>query len=144
MAPIVVDASVVAKWYLPEQHHEQARALRDDYLNGTHDLYAPALLPFELLNALKYSGHFDSGELREAATSASEYGLELVPFHELGAVVSIATAADVTIYDASYVALARSHETTVYTADTALLDALADTPYSDAAAHIQSYPEQRT
>jgi predicted nucleic acid-binding protein len=30
MADVVVDTSTVVKWYIPEQHHEQARALRDD------------------------------------------------------------------------------------------------------------------
>lgn len=138
MAPTVVDASVVAKWYIPERHHEQARALRDDYLNGTHDLYAPALIPFEILNALKYSRHFDSDELRDAATSVSEYGLELVPSYELGPVVSIATESDVTTYDTFYVALAESHDTTAYTADTNLLDALENTAYSDVVTHIKS------
>ncbi len=37
MADAVVDTSTVVKWYIPEQHHEQARALRDDLLNGNVD-----------------------------------------------------------------------------------------------------------
>jgi len=52
MADVVVDTSTVVKWNIPEQHHEQARAIRDDFLNGKHDLFAPALMPFEAINAL--------------------------------------------------------------------------------------------
>lgn len=54
---------------IPEQHHEQARALRNDFLNGKHDLCAPALMPFEVVNALNYSGHYDGERLHEAAHS---------------------------------------------------------------------------
>jgi hypothetical protein len=69
MADVVVDTSTAVKWYIPEQHHEQARALRDDFLNGKHDLCAPALMPFEAVNALNYSGYYDAERLHEAAHS---------------------------------------------------------------------------
>ena len=138
MAGLVVDTSVVVKWYLPEQDHEPARELRDAYLEGEFDLIAPALLPFETINALRYSGHFDTEQLDAAAQSLSEYGIDLIPFREVGAVTKIATALDITVYDAAYVALAEQFETTGYTADETLLDDLAE-GYSDRLAHIHTY-----
>ena len=69
MAEIVVDTSVVVKWYIPEQHHEQARALRDAYLDGAFDQVTPALMPFEAVNALKYSGYYDEERLEDASKS---------------------------------------------------------------------------
>jgi predicted nucleic acid-binding protein len=139
MADVVVDTSTVVKWYIPEQDHERARTLRDDFLDGKHDLYAPALMPFEALNALSYSGHYDGERLVEAANSLGKYGVELVPFRACGPVAEITTAVDVTAYDAAYVALAVDREATAYTADATLLADLEGTEYGDAVAHIRTY-----
>lgn len=139
MTDIVVDASVVAKWYLPERNHEHARAVRDDYLNGRHNLLAPALLPFEVINALKYSGHYEGDRLLEASTTLPEYGIQLVPYRNVGPVAEIAVDLDITLYDASYLAVAHTNEATVYTADSRLLDATEDSAYSDRCSHIQKY-----
>ena len=139
MAEIVVDTSVVVKWYIPEQHHEQARALRDAYLDGKFDLIAPALMPFEAINVLKYSGHYEGNRLEEASKSLPEYGIELVPFNNTGPVAEIANKLDITIYDAAYIALAQKLETKAYTADGDLLDDL-EGEYRELAEHIQTYP----
>jgi predicted nucleic acid-binding protein len=139
MADVVVDTSTVVKWYIPEQDHERARTLRDDFLDGKHDLYAPALMPFEALNALSYSGHYDGERLVEAANSLGKYGVELVPFRACGPVAEVATAVDVAAYDAAYVALAVDREATAYTADATLLAYLEGTEYEDAVTHIQTY-----
>lgn len=48
MKLVVVDASVVAKWYVPEIHTLAALKL----LDGTYGLDAPDLLPSELGNIL--------------------------------------------------------------------------------------------
>lgn len=140
MADIVVDASVVAKWYIPEKDHERARKLRDDYLEGKRDLIAPALMPFEVVNALKYSGHYEGERLVEAADTLSEYGIELVPHHKAGSAAEIANELDITVYDASYVALAQEFETKAYTADSRLLDSL-EGKYSELAEHIRTYSD---
>lgn len=138
MTDIVVDTSVVVKWYLPEQHHEAARALRDTYLEGEIDLFAPELLPFEAINALRYSGQFDPDQLTAAAQSLSEYGIDFVSFRNAGSVADIATDLDITVYDAAYVALAERLDTTAYTADETLLDDI-QVEYSDHVAHIRTY-----
>lgn len=139
MPDLVVDTSTVVKWYIPEQHHEQARALRDDYLDGTHELCAPSLLPYEAVNALNYSGHYDGDRLAEAADSLATYGIEYVPFHSVGPIAEVTTAADITAYDAAYVALAADRETTVYTADATLVDDVAGTEYEGTVTHIREY-----
>jgi len=138
MSEIVVDTSVIVKWYIPEQHHEQARALRDAYLDGEFDLVAPALMSFEAVNALKYSGHYEGERLEEASRSLPEYGIALVPFNKTGPIVEIANNLDITIYDAAYIALAQKLDTKAYTADGNLLDNLKG-DYSELAEHIRTY-----
>ena len=138
MSELVIDASVVVKWYIPEQHHEQARGLRDAYLDGTFDLFAPALMPFEAVNALRYSGHYEGERLEEASRLLPEYGIDLVPFSKTGPVAEIATNIGITIYDAAYVAHAQKLDTKTYTADGNLLDGL-EGEYSTLAEHIRTY-----
>lgn len=139
MAELVVDASVVVKWYIPERNHERARALRDEYLDGTHDLIAPELMPFETVNALRYSGAYDEDRLVDASETLPEYGIELVAYRNIPAVAEIATELDITIYDAAYLALAAETDSVVYTADGTLLDDIAQTEYADDATHIRTY-----
>lgn len=141
MTDIVADASVIVKWYIPERDHRNARVLRDDHLDGNRGIIAPALLPFEVINALKYSGHFSRNDLQHASVTLPDYGIDLVPYANLGAVTTISSDLDITIYDAAYVALAQTRQTKAYTADNRLLEAIDGTAYADLAAHIRVYPE---
>lgn len=52
---IVVDASVAYKWYAEETWTQEARNMIDDYQNGHIDIASVALMPFEVLNALRYA-----------------------------------------------------------------------------------------
>jgi len=138
---VVVDASVVVKWYIPEKNHAEARRLRDDYLDGKHEPVAPHLLGFEVVNALRYSGHYEGERLVEASESISEYGVNLRPFGDCGSVAEVADELDVSVYEASYVALASSLETVVFTADGVLAEDTAGTEYADSVEHIRDYGE---
>lgn len=136
---VVPDASVIVKWFVPERNHEPARDLRDDYLEGHHDLVAPTLLPFEVVNALRYSRFPDEERLTVAAEAMIEYDIELRPFGRSGAVAETAVELDISIYDASYLALAAAMDGPAYTADERLLEAVSDTAYAGRVSHIADY-----
>jgi predicted nucleic acid-binding protein len=51
----VVDASVVIKWFANEENSKDALLLKEAYEKGLEDLSAPCILPFEVLNGLKYT-----------------------------------------------------------------------------------------
>jgi len=53
---IVIDASVIAKWYLEEEFSGQATELRDAFGTGRVSILAPSLLYYETLNALSTAG----------------------------------------------------------------------------------------
>ncbi len=120
---VVADASVIVKWFVKEEYSREARLLREAYAAGTIDIAVPSILPFEVLNALKYSGGFGEEELKEVSTVLDDfqfthYGLT----GELAQnAVEIAMRKGVTIYDASYLALAKLLKTAVYTAGTKLV-----------------------
>lgn len=136
---LVVDASVVVKWFVPERDHEQALAIRDDYLDGDASLFAPALLPFEVINALRYSERYADETLVAASESLAGYGIEMRPLSNSGAVAPTAEELDVSVYDASYVALAEAVDGRAYTADEALLAAASDSEHADRLAHVAAY-----
>ncbi len=125
---VVVDASVVVKWFAEEEYSREARLLRDAYVNGVIDLAAPSLLPYEVLNALKYSGAFGEDELKEVARTLDDFQFTLFNLEgDLALkVIEIAMRKGVTMYDASYVALAQVLSTEMYTADEKLLRKVRD------------------
>lgn len=123
MALAVVDASVVAKWYLEENFSDQARRLRDDFLEGILTLRAPSVLPFEVMNALRYHPAFPRRHLADAAKALDRSGLITVPLvgEYLARTVDRSVKSDLTVYDASYVTLAEIGGCPLYTADAGIL-----------------------
>jgi predicted nucleic acid-binding protein len=96
-------------------------------------------MPFEALNALNYSGHYDGERLQETAHSLENYGIDLVSFGSVGPLAEITDTVGITAYDAAYVALALERDATAYTADGNLLEGLEGSEYADAVVHIQTY-----
>jgi len=137
MEKVVSDASVIVKWFIEEEHSDKALKLRDMHVNGEVSVAAPELMPFEVLNALKYSGLFELDELKAAAISLSSYGIELYSLKgELAErAVEIAVEKDITVYDAVYLALANELSTVLYTADEKLIRKVGK-EYGDIVVHI--------
>ncbi len=138
MALCVPDASVVAKWFLEEEFSKDARRLRDDYTSDSVELEAPSLLPFEVLNAIRCAGVFSAQELRRVAEALDAFAIPADPLEGplALATLELASAAGLTVYDSSYVALAREVGGVLYTADRALIAA---TKRLGMVAHIESY-----
>ena len=42
---VVVDASVITKWFVEEEYSAEALKMREDYVNRLIDIAAPELLP---------------------------------------------------------------------------------------------------
>lgn len=74
---VVVDASIVVKWFLEEEFSDRALRLRDDYINRVIVIIVPSLLEYEVLNALRYSGVYDINELEEIGKALNKYGFEV-------------------------------------------------------------------
>ena len=52
---IVLDASVVVKLFVDEEYTDLSLQLLEDYLNGKVTLYSVQLMPYEVINALRYN-----------------------------------------------------------------------------------------
>jgi len=126
---LVVDASVVVKWFLTgEEDTNQAFLVRDDFVAGDVVLHAPAELPYEVLNALRYSALCPEERCLQAQVVLEGYGLTYHPLE--GGVarraIHIAYGDDLSVYDASYLALARELGIPLITADRQLARAASD------------------
>ncbi len=123
MDQIVVDASVFAKLFIKEEYSENAYALRDAYISKKVDIIVPSLFPYEVLNALRYSASYDEKELENLAETLDGYKLGVFDFNaNLGKRISVmASKYNISIYDASYVALASMMNSLLYTADEKLI-----------------------
>jgi predicted nucleic acid-binding protein len=132
----VVDANVVAKWFVPERLSEESSRLLDD----RHELASPDLLWPELANVLWKKSR--AGELTREEASAIVQALDRCPLVVFPArslvesALAIALATARTVYDGVYLALAVALECRLVTADQRLVNALAGGPLSSHVAWV--------
>jgi predicted nucleic acid-binding protein len=130
MRPLIVDAGVAAKWFLPER--DAAAALR--LLNGRRRLAAPDLIRAEFGNIvwkLHARGTLDANEASDMIEHFLSMSLEI---HDstylLAPALEIAIATNRTVYDCLYLALAMELGGTVVTADERWINALQNSPFA--------------
>ena len=124
----VVDASVAAKWFLPETDTGAALRLRERHVSGELRLVAPDLLVYEVANALRYHPRVGSERWSDHIEDlfALDIGFDPASETSMQGAVEAAFRLGVSVYDATYVALAERLDTAVYTADDHLLRAAGD------------------
>jgi predicted nucleic acid-binding protein len=114
--PLIVDASVAAKWLVDEEHGAEAIALFDRDL-----LIAPDLLPTEVRNALLARvrrGLNSPDKARRAEAAVDSFEVALAPTGTLlGRAFELGLSLAHPIYDCVYLALALERELTLVTAD---------------------------
>lgn len=117
MTEVVLDASVVIKWFRAEgeRHREAARALRTAFEAGELIVFAPPLLRLEIVNVAGRRWQWDEAALAELAVGLDDLGFELSE-PDLARVADW-TARGLTAYDAAYVAVAEATHTRLITDD---------------------------
>lgn len=128
MSPLVVDSSVVMKWFIPEPYSSQARLILDDYQTGKYAFLAPDHLYAELGNIV-WKKH------TQRDLPAADAERVIVAFHKL--TFELTSTADLlddayrlavthqrTVYDMLYVALSVRERCSFVTADEKLANAL--------------------
>jgi predicted nucleic acid-binding protein len=50
----VIEASVAAKWVIPEEDNDKASRILQKYTNGKIDVYSPDLLIYEVVNVMRH------------------------------------------------------------------------------------------
>lgn len=124
MALLVLDASVVVKWFKEEIHKEHALKIREDFYLAVHEITVPDLLLYELANSMRFDGKFDEKSVKSAIESIIEMDIDItIPTGEIiNSAIELSYKHGVTVYDAIYVALANLIDATFVTADGKLYD----------------------
>jgi predicted nucleic acid-binding protein len=113
------------KWFV-EEDSEKALKIRDKYINGEIKIIAPELITFEALNALHYKRLFSESEMKEISEALEAFSFDLYSIKGKYAekIIEVAFKSNITVYDASYIALASIRNTCMYTADEKLVERL--------------------
>jgi predicted nucleic acid-binding protein len=126
---LVLDTSVIIKWYRQgEVLAQQALALRTAYLAGEVTVSVPSLLVYEVTNVLRYKNDLSADQVKEAVQSLFDMDLDIMSPSLLiiDQAVELARTYNITVYDATFVALAQALSATFVTADERLAQRLAD------------------
>ena len=134
MNPGVIDASVVARWFIGDPADplvERALVLRAEYRAGRLEIHGPELLPLEVANAVWKQVRFAGlapADGEKAVAQLLAYEMVLHPHSRLASdAFALAIAFQISVYDAAYVALARKVNLPFWTLDQKLARAVADT-----------------
>ena len=140
---LVIDASVLIKFYVPEILSGRAERLLTDVEKGHIDLSAPDLIYPEAGNILwkkQRLKELTRSEVEEITNAILSLPLKMEASRPLiPLALDIAIAYRITVYDAIYVGLTKVYETTLITADRKLVDVLAKTDLKDSVIWLGSY-----
>ena len=116
---IVLDSSVVVKWFSTETKSNEALKLLDSYIQGTVELTISEILICEVGNALRYKPDFDTQKWKSALTQMFNLHMNMTYLNQDLAIRAgeIAYEGRVTFYDALPVAIAEHKKAICITAD---------------------------
>ena len=117
---IVVDASVVLKWLMPQESlAEGALAIRQGHIDGRQPCACPELLLYEVANALITKSRVPFEEAIAGIALVLNDELLRYPFEDSDYVAALRMAREqgLSLYDAAYVALAKQLGCQFVTAD---------------------------
>lgn len=128
MDRVVADSSVIVKLFINEEYTDHALALRDAYISNEITLSEPSLMIYEVLNAIRYTKmqKFTQEELGIIIKSMHEYEFNIteIDYGLAIKIMEISTKYNISVYDATYIALAEVTGSKLYTADDKLIKAV--------------------
>ncbi len=115
---IVLDASVIVKWFNEEIYTDNAVILKEKYLKKQCIIYEPSLLFYEVSNALRYNPELGEKDVIQAIQSLIDLQLKIVDVDKwFLKSITLAYNHGITLYDSAYIALGLSLNAPIYTAD---------------------------
>jgi predicted nucleic acid-binding protein len=121
---LVLDTSVIGKWFKEETNSKIALKIREEFYQGKHEIVIPDLVLYELSNALRYDKKFNEELAYTSIDSLIDMELNIVlPTEEIiKNAISLALKYDVTVYDAIFLSLSQIIDATFITADEKLYE----------------------
>ena len=122
---VVLDASVIVKWYLPgEQGAAEAARFQERYLSSIPRIVVPDVVRYEVANAVSVAlrrGRISADDARQATADFLSWDFTYVGTNNLIlAAADVAQRFDCAFYDALYLAVAETAGCDLVTADRGL------------------------
>jgi predicted nucleic acid-binding protein len=137
---IVLDASVVIKWFKDEdeEYVDSALSMQERKWLGNIEIIIPDLLFLEVLNTFLSKKGFTGEDITDIKESLEKMNMKIVyPGSKLlGETINIAAKNSLTFYDALYIAVADASEAVLYTEDIEILSCSKDYGFIR---HIKDY-----
>ncbi|MBS7622447.1 type II toxin-antitoxin system VapC family toxin [Candidatus Bathyarchaeota archaeon] len=116
---LVVDASVVAKWFNIEELSNKAVEVKEAFVEGTLELAAPIHIIYEVGNSIWRNTQLREEDAGEAIASLIRIGLHLLApdMERARRAMEIARLKKTTFYDATYLQAGEELKTPLLTAD---------------------------
>ena len=121
---IVLDASIIIKWFTKEEKRDSALKIREDYINKQIEIIIPDLILYEISNALRFNPNFTKEDVSEAIYSIYNMDMTIItPTQEIiDEALHISYLYKTSIYDSIYIALAKIIDSDFITADKKLYE----------------------
>ncbi len=125
---IILDASVIVKWFLEDERDAYSDRLKEDFTQGKISLYAPVLLAYEMqsiLNSALKRNRIKKAEALQDIEDFFDLGIKFT-YPELfeAQILKLSIEKKISVYDAAYVILSKDKEIPLYTADKKLIKAV--------------------
>lgn len=121
---VVIDTSVVFKWIAIEEQSNPALTLLSKILTQNEEVFAPDILLYELSNVLATKTKLNIKEIKLAWQLFRSFPIRIIApspgFIEKS--IQFAKNYSISVYDASYVVLAKEKRCQLITADQKLVD----------------------
>jgi len=125
MIKVIIDASVGVKWFKADNeiNAELALEIKKQKLLNKIEIVVPDLFLLEVINALLTKSNYDINDLIIIKEVLYKMNLQLIfTNHDLlNNAIKIANAANLTIYDSIYIAVAQVYQTLLFTDDKKIL-----------------------
>ncbi len=123
---MILDASVLLSAFFPDEAQAQAQAILRAHSSGRIELQAPALIVYEMTNAVwqaERRGRITTAQADQILQAASGIHIALHPF-DWGESLPLARRFNLSAYDAAYLSLGEAHGEKLITADRRLYNSV--------------------
>lgn len=118
-APVLLDSSVILKWFLNEDGTAEAINYRRLSKRGRVDVAIAEFSFYEIANVLRFNKNISQEKVHRAIRDVAQAGLPILPFDITALHIAVENAYeyDISIYDAYFVAQADLEGMRLVTAD---------------------------
>lgn len=119
----IIDSSFVLAHLLPDENVEWVDKIFKSYTEGKSTFIAPSLLPFEVINGIKYAVISKRIKAKNANHLINDFLNITINFHEVDfkKTFIISMQKNCSIYDSSYIFLANAYKIKLLTLDQKLI-----------------------